>query len=169
MEFTISNDTSDALDILYNQFFTLNSIFDNAVSYMLNEWCMPNASNIIHLNLAHTFPLLADKVSEIKDTYNLRSIRLDIDKHDETYLNLEDLTKTLVDNCNVVQSMFVSVFKIANENAEISVISQLIDVQKDFNKLYAQVLTLHDKAKQMPEEYDKFDRHISTWGIVGLG
>jgi hypothetical protein len=20
----------------------------------------------------------------------------------------------------------------------------------------------------MPEEYDKFDRHISTWGIVGL-
>ena len=66
----ISQETSKALDLLYNKFFDLNSLFDNAVSYMLNVWCMPNASETIHINLAHTFPLMADKISEIKDNYD---------------------------------------------------------------------------------------------------
>ena len=32
----MNQETSKALDVLYNQFFNLNALFDNAVSYMLN-------------------------------------------------------------------------------------------------------------------------------------
>ena len=84
----MNQETSKALDVLYNQFFNLNALFDNAVSYMLNEWCMPNASNIIHHNLAHGFPIMADMISEIKDNYDERSTRMALPNHDEEYNNL---------------------------------------------------------------------------------
>ena len=95
----INKATSDALDVLYNQFFNLNALFDNAVSYMLNEWCMPNASNIIHHNLAHGFPIMADMISEIKDNYDERSIRMELPRHDEEYSDLSDMMNTLYEYC----------------------------------------------------------------------
>ena len=63
----ITKETSKDLDTLYGQFFNLNSLFDRAVSVMLNDWAMVQASDIIHHKLAHLFPLMADMVSEIKD------------------------------------------------------------------------------------------------------
>ena len=30
------------------------------------------------------------------------------------------------------------------------------------------IVTLSDKANQMPEMYDAFDRHITSWGIDGF-
>ena len=35
--------------------------------------------------------------------------------------------------------------------------------------LVPRITLLKNKAEQMPNEYDKFDRHIDKWGIVGLG
>ena len=66
----ISKETCKDLDTLYGQFFNLNSLFDRAVSVMLNDWAMVQASDIIHHRLAHLFPLMADMVSEIKDNYD---------------------------------------------------------------------------------------------------
>ena len=39
---------------------------------------------------------------------------------------------------------------------------------EDMNKVVAQIILLDDKAKQMPTEYDEYDRHIDSWGIIGL-
>ena len=39
---------------------------------------------------------------------------------------------------------------------------------QDMNKVVAQIILLDDKAKHMPTEFDKYDRHIGSWGIVGL-
>ena len=50
---SISIKTSEALDLLVGKAFDLNRSFDRAVSIMQNKWCMPNAANIIHHNLAH--------------------------------------------------------------------------------------------------------------------
>ena len=63
---SISMKTSESLDLLVGKAFDLNRSFDRAVSIMQNKWCMPNASETIHINLAHTFPVMADKISEIK-------------------------------------------------------------------------------------------------------
>ena len=39
----ISKETCKDLDTLYGQFFNLNSLFDRAVSFMLNDWAMVQA------------------------------------------------------------------------------------------------------------------------------
>ena len=79
----ISKETCKDLDILYGQFFNLNSLFDRAVSVMLNDWAMVQASDIIHHRLAHLFPLMADMVSEIKDNYDESSVLYDYKKENE--------------------------------------------------------------------------------------
>jgi len=165
----ISQETSKALDLLYNKFFDLNSLFDNAVSYMLNVWCMPNASETIHINLAHTFPLMADKISEIKDNYDERSIRTALVAHDEEFENLSDMMELLYENCANAYELIKATFGIAMEHNDVNVVCDLADFQRDFNKIIGQIYTLKNKADQMPVEYDKFDRHIDKWGIVGLG
>ena len=165
----LSQETSKALDLLYNKFFDLNSLFDNAVSYMLNVWCMPNASNTIHINLAHTFPVMADKISEIKDNYDERSTRMALEAHDEEYENLMDMMSMLYDSCANAYDMLKATFNIAMEHNDVNAVCDLADFQRDFNKIIGQVQTLKNKAEQMPMEYDKFDRHIDKWGIVGLG
>ena len=164
----ISEETSKALDILYNQFFNLNALYDNAVSYMLNEWCMPNASNIIHHNLAHGFPVMADMISEIKDNYDMRSIRTEIPRHDEEYSDLSDMMNTLYMYCEKTYEMIKQTSRIAMDNEDLNVLSALVDFTNTFSKIIGQVTTLQNKAEQMPTEYDKFDRHIDKWGIVGL-
>ena len=164
----MNKETSDALDVLYNQFFNLNSLFDNAVSYMLNEWCMPNASDLIHHNLAHGFPIMADMISEIKDNYDERSIRMELPKHDESYNDLSDMMDNLLGYCNDTYEMIKQVGKVAMDNDDFNVVSDLVGFTTKFNKIIGQVITLQNKAKQMPTEYDKFDRHIDKWGIVGL-
>lgn len=165
----INKATSDALDVLYNQFFNLNALFDNAVSYMLNEWCMPNASNIIHHNLAHGFPIMADMISEIKDNYDERSIRTEIPRHDEEYEDLSDMMNTLYEYCDKTYQLLKEVSRIAMDNNDLNVLCDLVNFTNLFNKIMGQVITLQNKAEQMPTEYDRFDRHIDKWGIVGIG
>ena len=164
----ISEETSKALDLLYNQFFNLNSVYDNAVSFMLNEWCMPNASEIIHKNLAHTFPVMADMISEIKDNYDEKSIRTAVPIHDESYGSLSEMMDNLYAYCANTYEMIKVASRVAMDNGDLNVLSDLVDFTSKFNKIMGQVITLKGKAEQITD-FDKFDRHIDKWGIVGLG
>lgn len=165
----ISKETSDALDILYGQYFNLNSLCDNAVSFMLNEWAMVQANDIIHHKLCHLYPLLADDVSAIKDNYDIRSIRPEVPEHSETYNNLAEMFDRIYEEHEATYKIIKMTNKVAMENGDINVHADLIEVIRKFNIVIGQVITLMNKAHQMPNDFDTFDRHSSSWGIVGLG
>lgn len=164
----INEQTSKELDILYGQFFNLNSGFDNAVSFMLNEWAMVQASEIIHQNLAHLFPLLADKVSEIKDDYDERSIRPVVSEHAESYDNLVDMFDALLEECTATYEMIKIVNNTAVENGDFNVHVGLISLMQDYNKVIGQVITLDNKAHQLVDDFISFDTYVKDWGIAGL-
>lgn len=164
----ISKETCKDLDILYSQFFNLNSLFDRAVSVMLNDWAMIQASDIIHHKLAHLFPLLADMVSEIKDNYDESSVRLAVEAHTETYDGLSDMFDRLLDECVATYEMIKLVNKGALERGDINVHADLMQLLCLYNKIIGQVLTLNNKAHQI-DRFDVFDNDIIHWGIVGLG
>lgn len=163
----ISKKTSEALDILYGQFFNLNSLLDNAVSFMLNEWAMVQASEIIHLRLAHLMGVMADFVSEIKDDYDERSIRFEVPKHDETYSSLKEMFDYIYSEFEATYRMIVLTNKIAIEEGDINVHAGLMDFMRKFNKVIGQIITLKNKADQ-GLDFDTFDFRIKDWKIVGL-
>lgn len=163
----ISKKTSDALDILYGQFFNLNSLLDNAVSFMLNDWAMVQASDICHHRLAHAMPVIADFVSEIKDNYDERSIRPEVPKHDETYSSLKEMFDYIYDEFEATYHMITLTNKIALEEGDINVHADLMGIMRTFNKIVGQIITLKNKADQ-GLDFDTFDFRIKDWGIVGL-
>ena len=164
----ISLKTSESLDLLVGKAFDLNRSFDRAVSIMQNKWCMPNASDIIHHNLAHLFPLLADIISGFKDSWNMTTVYPETHKDNRDYSNLLAMMTTLRDEVLDFYEMIKMVYKIAEEENDFNVMAMLIDFMNKMTIIVSQMYTLKDKAEQMPTDWDTFDNHISQWGINGL-
>ena len=163
----INLETSEALDILYGSFFQLNALLDRAQSVLNNDFTMPNASKYIH-NLAHNCNGLADVVSEIKDNYNLSSIRPEVHKDDRNYSNLADMFSTVLKEFSEVYEIMNKVVDIAIAHRDRNVTSDMYRLFRKYNIIMGQVITLNDKAQQMPTDFDKFDFNISKWGIKGV-
>lgn len=163
----INLETSEALDILYGSFFQLNALLDRVQSVLNNDFTMPNASKYIH-NLAHNCNGLADVVSEIKDNYNLSSIRPEVHKDDRKYSNLADMFSTVLKEFSEVYEIMNKVVDIAIAHRDRNVTSDMYRLFRKYNIIMGQVNTLNDKAQQMPTDFDKFDFNISKWGIKGV-
>lgn len=129
---------------------------------------MPNAGEIVHLNISHTMPLLADVVSEIKDNYNLSSIRPEVHKDDRNYSNLSDMFSTVLKEFSEVYEIMNKVVDIAIAHRDRNVTSDMYRLFRKYNIIMGQVNTLNDKAQQMSTDFDKFDFNINKWGIKGV-
>lgn len=164
----IHEETSEALDVLYGAFFDLNATLDRVASVMLNDFSMPNAGEVVHIAISHAMPLLADVVSEIKDNYNLSSIRPEVHKDDRKYSNLADMFSIVLKEFSDVYEIMNKVVDIAIAHRDRNVTSDMYRLFRKYNIIMGQVNTLNDKAQQMPTDFDKFDYNISKWGIKGV-
>ncbi len=164
----ISKETSDALDVLVGAFFDLNRTFDRCVSWMQNVWSMPQAADIIHHKLAHIFPIFADQITEIKDRYNMTSVYPQTHADSREYTDLKQMFDIVFQECSEVYTMFKMVKKTVIEQDDFNVLVDLHEIMRAYNEIMGQVYTLKDKAEQLPTSYDEYDRHIKSWGIVGV-
>jgi hypothetical protein len=64
--------------------------------------------------------------------------------------------------------MIKMVYKNAEEEGDLNVMTMLVDFMNKLTIVVSQVYTLKDKAEQMPTNFDTFDNHISQWGINGV-
>ena len=72
--------TQDTIDILYDLIkacFIMNRKLDRQVSVLGSQFAMNNTAKLCHLNIAHYFPSLSDKIGEqclerYKKTVNLK-------------------------------------------------------------------------------------------------
>ena len=165
---SISQRTSESLDLLVGKAFDLNRSFDRAVSIMQNKWCMPNAADIIHHKLAHLFPLLADIISGFKDSWNITTVYPETHEDKRDYSNLSIMMTTLRDEVLDFYTMIKMVYSVAEEENDFNAMAMLIEFMNKITIVVAQMYTLKDKAEQMPSNFDMFDNHISEWGINGL-
>jgi len=164
----ISKNTSDALTEIYGAFFDLNATLDVVSSIMLNKWSMPQASDICHHRISHLMPLLADKISEIQDNYNIVTYRPEVHRDFRDYDNLKDMFESVLKEFSDVYEMIRMCNKIASDNGDFNVHGDLIDFIRKFNVVMGQIITLRDKSVQLPNDYTTFDKQISSWNIVGI-
>lgn len=164
----LSDKTSEALDYLVGAYFDLNRTFDRAVSVMEVKFAMPNAANIIHHKLAHLWPLMADVVSDFKHRWNVAAVYPETHRDARDYDNLEDMMGVLLKETLDVYEIIKQTYAIAKDEHDFNANAMLQNLMQDMNKVIAQVIVLDDKAKQMPTDFDNYDRHIDSWGIIGL-
>lgn len=66
----ISPELNDRLDNLVAEMFYMNRVWDAALSKLNVDFVMSNFESTFHSGVAHKFPLIADKISEIQSVYN---------------------------------------------------------------------------------------------------
>lgn len=164
----ISEKTSESLDLLTAKFFDLNRSADRIASLLQNEYAMPQTSDGFHHKIAHAYPLIADMVTEIKDRWNMSSVYDATHKDDRTYLNLEDMFGSFLRENVEAYEMIKLTYNIAVSEGDFNVQADLVAFMQMFNRIIAQIITLHDKAEQMPNDYARFDQYFKNFGIVGL-
>lgn len=165
----VSKESSEALTLLYGSFFDLNATLDRCVEIMQNDWAMPQAADIVHNLLAHAEPLIADMITESKGNWNESSYRPSVHEDKRNYSDLKDMFETVLKEHIEVYEMIKMCVKVVREHSDFNMEVDLIALMQVFNKFIAQIIMLRDKAIQMPNQYDTFDRHITSWKIIGLG
>ena len=111
---------------------------------------------------------MADTVSDFKHQWNITTYYPETRGDKRTYDNLEQMMGTMLRETLDLYQVIKQTYYIAKEEKDFNANAMLQELMQDMNKVVAQIILLDDKAKQMPTEYDKYDRHIGSWGIVGL-
>lgn len=107
----ISDEVKNALTGIYGLLFIGNAKCDNMVGQLDVKFVMPNLSHLIHYNLAHKFPVLADVVGDYTAERNEYLPRPNVPAEAIDYENIkvmfEDLLEYMADLEDAVKDVII--------------------------------------------------------------
>lgn len=165
----VSQMTENALMEIIQQCFIENRKLDRMVSVLGVNFVCPNISKKIHHKIAHYFPQLSDLIGEkCLERYNISILYGDTPDGKEQYSSatqlIEEMEKRIVD----FQIMLMGVCKIAQDNNDFHIYSDLMDLLRDYNEIVEQAILLKDKIHQYGENrINSFDHDVDTFWILG--
>lgn len=165
----VSKETQEALMELIKQCFWMNRKLDRCVSVMGVNYACNKSSSLIHQHIAHYFPQLSDKIGELcLERYNIAVVYGETPRGDEEYANVGEIIKFIETNIINFQSMFMGVCKIAMNNNDINVYSDLLPLLADYNRIVEQAILISDKYGYYTEQnIMSFDHDIDHFWILG--
>ena len=164
----VSKPTQDAIFELIKAAYSANRFLDRCVSVLNVKFSMNQTSNLIHHGIAHWFPALSDKIGEqTLERYNISVIYGETPSGAEDYNRASDIIAEVERRVIDFQTMFMGVCKIALDNNDIHVYSDLLDMLEDVNEIVAQVILLNDKMEVYGEErIGAYDHDVPDFWIL---
>lgn len=157
----VTQNTQNAIIELIGECFKMNRHFDRAVSLLGVKFVYNNTADLIHHHVAHYFPVLADSLGELcLERYNIPVEYLATPSGIQDYASAEDLLHDLEDRAIDFQTKFMGACKIAFDNNDIHVYTDLLDLLEELNKIVEQMILLADKI-------DKYNGSMSYDSHVG--
>lgn len=162
----VSKQTQEALMELIKQCFVENRKFDRLVSVLGVKFACNQSASLIHKYIAHYFPQLSDKIGELcLERYNISVIYGETPSGAEDYSTVIEIIHTIESRIISFQSMFMGVAKIAFENDDLNVYSDLLTLLTQYNKIVEQAILLGDKI-DFYGEVMSFDHDIDKFWIL---
>ena len=163
----VSQATVNAINELVTQCFTENRMLDAIVDTMIVKLKYPLAAELIHKDMAHAFPLIADELGEkCLQRYDISV------KYGSTPAGVADYS-SIFEVCQAIegrmvdfQSMLIGACKIAQENGDYHVFVDLMDILEDFNPFVEQAMGILDQAKRYGDS-PSFDKNFEKYWILG--
>lgn len=164
----VSQQTQDALMELIKQCFIENRKIDRLVSVLGVKFACNQSANLIHRGIAHYYPALSDKIGELcLERYNISVLYGETPNGTEDYNSVADIIHTLEGRAIDFQGVMMGVCKIAFNNNDINVYSDLLSLLADYNNIVEQAILLADKIDYYSEErIMSFDHDIDMFWIL---
>lgn len=171
----ITDRTANAVQELIHYSYIMNAKVDRMKSVLNADFAYNETSDIIHKFIAHYFSNgIGDALSEqCLERYNISVIFGDIPKMNQTYDNVEDILKELLEIVVDYQNMLSKCISIAQEEFDMSIASDLLSFNITYNYILEQCILLVDKIS-LYKDNPSFDAHIRNnfcildASIVGL-
>lgn len=163
----VTQQTQDAVEQLIGRAFFMNRKIDRMVSVLGVKFAYNNTSSLIHLNIAHFFPLVADTLGEkCLERYNIPVYYPATPDGKEDYQSVSEIIHRLEELLLEYQTMLMGACKVAMDNNDIHVYADLLDVLKEFNMYVEQGILLTDKIDSYGN-VQAFDHDINKFWILG--
>lgn len=161
----VSQQTIDAIYEVINQCFQLNRFCDSLVSVLGVKFAMNNTSDKVHHTICHFPPKLSDSVGETcLERYNIIVEYGETKRERSDYTSVEEIISTLETRLIEFQNMYIGAMKIAFENNDLHIYSELNKFIEELNKIVGQSILLKDKIGFYGEENSmNFDHDIDTF------
>lgn len=154
--------TQDALTELIGRCFAENRYTDRLVSVLGVKFAYNNTANLIHHGIAHMYPVLSDEIGEkCLERYNISVEYPATPEGRRDYSSVNEIIKDLEERTIDFQIALMGVCKVAQENGDIHVYSDLLDMLKDYNKIVEQAILLGDKI-EIYGTNPSFDSHVAN-------
>ncbi len=158
----VSENTQRALIELIGKCFSENRHLDRLVSILGVKFAYNNTADLIHHHIAHYFPVLADEIGEkTLERYNIPVFYPATPEGGQDYNSVSEIIEDLENRMIEFQMALMGICKIAQDNGDLNVYTDMLDMLEDFNIFVEQAILLNDKIKLYGTN-PSFDQHIRT-------
>lgn len=164
----VKQSTIDALYNLITGAFEMNRAFDRMVSVLGVNFACNHSSGLIHKGIAHYFPNFSDLIGErCLERYNINVEYGETPEGKQDYARVTDIIQNMEDKGIEYQNMVIGACKVALDNGDLQIYSDLSDLLRDYNKIVEQLILLNDKIQKYGEDrIMSFDHDIDTfWNL----
>ena len=161
----VTQATIDAVTELIGDCFKMNRHLDRLVLGV--EFAYNNTANLVHQGIAHYYPMLADSLGErCLERYNIPVYYAATPEGGQDYTSVTEIIKDL-EKVNIeFQTKMMGCCKVAFENNDIHVYTELLDLLEDVNKIVEQVILLSDKI-DVYKDNPSYDNHVTGFWVLG--
>lgn len=163
MEKLVSETLSNAMDEMSMRFFWMNKKLDRMKAVLSVKFTMPLFSDLVHLELAHKYPLLADNINDIEDEFNIDYFYLGVEGATEEYSSVVDMMKQLLDWTIETNDQLNELINLSKLEHCYNVFWKLGEVSLEYSKYVANAILLYDKAVSYGDNISKMDSDSQKW------
>lgn len=159
----IHDRTLKALDEMSQRFFWMNKKIDRMKSVLDVDFTMPILSELIHHDLAHMYPLLADEVNDIQEQFNYDANYLGVEGATEDYESVIEMMEKLHTWTLETNSQLNETIRIAMEEGDMNVYWKLSPISIEYSKYISNSILLKDKAMGYGTNLMAMDKDSKVW------
>ena len=164
----VSESTVQTLYEIIKECFSYNRWMDRCVSVLGVKFACPNVAKKLHTNVAHYFPQLSYKIGEsCLERYNYTVEYGATPEGKEDYNSVVDMIQQMEDKIILFQNMYMGAMKIAFQNGDLQVYTELAELLKGYNNIVEQIILLNDKVGFYGDnDIMGFDHDVATfWNL----
>lgn len=157
----ITDETKEAIQELISLSYVDNAKVDRMKSVLMADFAYNETAEIVHNYIAHYFSnTIGDLLSEnCLERYNISVVFGNIPTMNKVYNSVSEVLKELLEIVIDYQNSLNYCIKVATDNYDYHIVSDLLEYSKDYNKIVDQCILLNDKI-ELYQNDPSFDAHI---------
>lgn len=143
--------------------FQMNALVDRMVYVLQVKFAMVQASDKLHHELAHKYPLLADQLADPLLDFNEDVFRPSVEEESKDYVSIVNIFEELLTETVAFNSILRDARETADELGDANIRVTMDKIIEGYQPFIKQAIILRDKAVLYADDIKCFDRDFDIF------